>query len=83
MEDVRFNRPAKDGDEYIDEGIYYFSVKNLYTGEQTEKTIYVGGSNVLKALSMNKMTVYELNDQLEQGAVINQDGTLSVPSSVR
>ena len=83
VEDVRFNRPAKDGDEYIDEGIYYFSVKNLYTGEQTEKTIYVGGSNVLKALSMNKMTVYELNDQLEQGAVINQDGTLSVPSSVR
>lgn len=42
VEDVRFKRPAKDGDEYTDEGIYTFSVKNLYTGESTTKTIYVG-----------------------------------------
>lgn len=83
VEDVRFNRPAKDGDEYTDEGIYLFSVKNLYTGEQTEKTIYVGESDVLKALSLNKMTVSELNAQLDQGAVINEDGTLSVSSNVR
>ena len=41
VEDVRFKRPAKDGDEYTDEGIYTFSVKNLYTGESTTKTIYV------------------------------------------
>ena len=77
VEDVRFNRPAKDGDEYTDEGIYSFSVKNLYTGEQTEKTIYVGETDVLKALSLNKITVSELNAQLDQGAVINEDGSLS------
>ena len=29
IEDVRFNRPAKDGDEYEDEGIYVFDVKKL------------------------------------------------------
>ena len=77
VEDIRFNRPAKDGDEYTDEGIYTFSVKNLYTGEQTEKTIYVGETDVLKALSLNKITVSELNAQLDQGAVINEDGKLS------
>ena len=44
VEDVRFKRPAKDGDEYTDEGIYTFNVKNLYTGDSTTKTIYVGDS---------------------------------------
>lgn len=43
-EDVRFKRPAKDGDEYKDEGIYTFNVRNLYTGDSTTKTIYVGDS---------------------------------------
>ncbi|MDO5139616.1 MAG: hypothetical protein Q4D71_14295, partial [Oscillospiraceae bacterium] len=81
VEDVRFNRPAKDGDDYTDEGIYSFSVKNLYTGEQTQKTIYVGESDVLKALSVNKITVAELNTQLEKGATINSDGTLSPSAS--
>ena len=42
VEDVRFKRPAKDGEEYTEEGIYTFNVKNLYTGENTTKTIYVG-----------------------------------------
>lgn len=44
VEDVRFKRPAKDGEEYTEEGIYTFNVKNLYTGENTTKTIYVGDS---------------------------------------
>ena len=45
VEDVRFNRPAKDGDSYTDEGIYTFSVKNLYTGESTTKKLYVGDTD--------------------------------------
>ncbi len=40
-EDVRFNTAAKDGEEFTTPGIYHFSVKNKYTGESTEKTIYV------------------------------------------
>ncbi|MBR3104302.1 MAG: hypothetical protein IKH46_10835, partial [Lachnospiraceae bacterium] len=28
--DVRFNRPAKDGETYSEEGVYTFTVKNLY-----------------------------------------------------
>lgn len=42
IEDVRFNRPAKDGDRYTAEGIYTISVSNRYTGESTVKTIFVG-----------------------------------------
>ena len=41
-EDIRFNRSARDGEEYTDEGIYIITVKNKVTGEQTEKRIYVG-----------------------------------------
>lgn len=80
-EDVRFNRPAKDGDEYTEEGIYEFSVKNQYTGETTTKTIYVGDSNYLKALSVNKLTVQELNAKLEKGAKIGDDGTITTTST--
>lgn len=47
-EDTRFNKSAKDGDSYLDEGIYTITVKNPYTNEQTIKRIYVGKNNVLK-----------------------------------
>lgn len=76
VEDVRFNHPAKDGDEYTDEGIYTFSVKNLYTGESTDKKIYVGSSDYMRALSVNKLTVAELNSQIDEGATISDDGVL-------
>lgn len=79
IEDVRFNRPAKDGDRYTDEGIYTFSVKNLYTNESTTKTIYVGSSNYMKALSLNKITVTELNNQISQGGIIEANGTITMP----
>ena len=42
VEDIRFNRSARDGEQYTDEGIYIITVKNKVTGEQTEKRIYVG-----------------------------------------
>ncbi|MBR4710804.1 MAG: hypothetical protein IKP10_02150 [Clostridia bacterium] len=46
-EDVRFNRPAKDGEEYSAEGIYTITVQNEYTGQETTKTIYVGSNQRL------------------------------------
>ena len=41
-EDIRFNRPASDGEMYTQEGLYTIAVRNRYTLEQTVKTIYVG-----------------------------------------
>lgn len=76
-EDVRFNRPAKDNDTYTDDGIYTFTVKNLYTGETTTKTIYVGTDKYILALSKNLLTVDTLNKKIEQGAEISDDGTIS------
>lgn len=76
-EDVRFNRPAKENDAYTDEGIYTFTVKNLYTGETTAKTIYVGTGKYLLALSKNLLTVDALNEKIGQGAEISDDGIVS------
>lgn len=77
VEDVRFNRPAKDGDSYEEEGIYTFDVKNLYTGEHTTKTIYVGSTDYMKALAVNNYTVTQLNEELKRGKKIKSDGSLS------
>lgn len=77
--DIRFNRPAKDGDTYKDEGIYTFCVKNLFTGEETSKVIYVGENNVLKALSTYELTIDELNSLISGGSTIEVDGTIKEP----
>jgi hypothetical protein len=75
--DVRFSRPAADGETYTDEGIYEFTVKNSYTGDSTTKTIYVGTSKYLKALSKNKLTLDQLNEKLAQGAKVSDNGTIT------
>ena len=60
IEDERFNRPAKDGDQYTDEGIYTISVSNLYTGESTVKTIFVGSDELLQEYIKNGFSVDRL-----------------------
>ena len=77
-EDVRFNHPAKDGEQYTSEGVYTFTVKNLYTSEETTKTIYVGTNNYLRALSATGMSIVELNAQIEAGAIVREDGIVEV-----
>ena len=47
VEDIRFNRPARDGEEYRQEGIYTITVQNKYTGQETTKTLYVGNNQKL------------------------------------
>ncbi len=73
--DERFNRPAQDGEAYYDEGIYTFTVKNLYTDESTEKVIYVGNDPIYLVLSSG-YSLTEINDLLSQGAEIQPDGAL-------
>ena len=75
-EDVRFNQVAKESDEYTDEGMYVITVNNKYTGETVEKTIYVGSTPLLNALSKNKATVSGVKEKLKKGYKINEDGTL-------
>ena len=73
--DERFNKPAKDGETYSEEGIYTFTVKNLYTGsEPTTKVVYVGNSPVLRAMSAGQ-SLEEINDLIAQGAELQEDGS--------
>lgn len=60
IEDERFNRPAKDGDQYTAEGIYTISVRNRYTGESTVKTIFVGSEELLQEYIDNGFSVDRL-----------------------
>jgi hypothetical protein len=76
-EDTRFNRPAKDGDKYTEEGIYTITVNNPYTtGSETTKRIYVGKNNVLKAYVTTNLSINAINEQLALGAHIADDGTI-------
>ena len=55
-EDTRFNRAARDGEQYTDPGLYTITVSNRYTGERTTKTICVGSEDDLKAFQKSKGT---------------------------
>jgi len=79
VEDVRFNKPAKDGNEYTDEGIYTITVSNRYTNRETTKVIYVGTNDILKAYVVTGLSIREIEDQLAAGATIAADGTIIPP----
>ncbi|WP_182049330.1 hypothetical protein [Changpingibacter yushuensis] len=76
VEDTRFNKPAKDGSEYTDEGTYTITVHNRYTDQETEKTIYVGTDEVLKAHAATGRSISSINSMLADGATIAEDGSI-------
>ena len=81
-EDTRFNKPARDGEEFTEEGIYTITVSNTYTNRTTEKIIYVGSDSVLQAFVTNQSySVAEINDLVTEGATINDDGTIDIPDT--
>lgn len=75
-EDVRFNKPAKDGEQYTEEGIYTITVSNVYTNQTTTKVIYVGTDDVLKAHVTTGLSITDVEYQLSMGATVAEDGTL-------
>ena len=78
IEDTRFNRPVKSGEEFTEEGIYTITAKNEYTGEITIKKIYVGTNKILKAHIQNsEYSISEINNMVAKGAVIDENGNLS------
>jgi hypothetical protein len=82
VEDVRFNRTAKNGSEYKDPGIYTVTVRNTTSNDEpTTKVIYVGDDDLLKASVANSMSIPEVQRQLDAGATVNEDGTLMQASA--
>lgn len=81
-EDIRFNRPASDGEKYTDEGIYTITVFNPYTEEETVKKIYVGTNDVLKAYMMTGYSINDIQSLIKDGAIIDNNGNITIPEKV-
>lgn len=79
VEDVRYNRPASDGEVYTEEGIYTITTKNVYTNQTTPKKIYVGSDKVMMAYVNSNYSIPEINHLLEQGCQVNDDGEIIWP----
>lgn len=83
VEDVRFNGPARDGDMYTEDGVYTVTASNEYTGQTTEKVIYVGDDPVLKAYAVTGLPIQEINQRIASGETIDDDGRLvSAPAHI-
>ena len=77
VEDVRFNRTAKNGSEFKDPGIYTVTVRNNSSNDEpTTKVIYVGDDDLLKASVANGLSISEVQRQLDAGATVTEDGML-------
>lgn len=76
VEDVRFNRPASDGEEYTEEGIYTITASNKYTNQETQKVIYVGTNSILKAHVTTGKDIEDINNLIENGASIDESGNI-------
>ena len=78
VEDTRYNRPAKSGEHYTEEGIYTITAKNEYTNETTIKKIYVGQNKVLKAHVQNAdYSISQIKEMVAKGATIDENGNIS------
>ncbi len=75
-EDTRYNRPAKDGEEYTEEGVYTITVSNRYTAQETTKKIYVGTNDILKAYAATGLPISEIRGMIAAGAKVQEDGSI-------
>lgn len=87
-EDTRFNASAFDGEIFTDEGIYTITAYNRYDDklEPAVKKIYVGSDKVLKAYiyhlgSSNPYTIDQINNMVENGYIVNDNGQILTPDS--
>lgn len=79
--DTKFNGAALEGRMYTDEGVYTIKATNRYTSATTEKKIYVGNTDVLKAHVVTGLSVAEINERLAAGAYIDNDGNIITPTA--
>ena len=62
--DVRYNRTAREGEVYSEEGIYTITAKNKYTSQTTVKVIRVGSG----------WTVSDEKESFDETGLFNMDG---------
>ncbi|WP_352398122.1 hypothetical protein [[Clostridium] aminophilum] len=81
--DNKFTGVAIDGRKYTEEGIYTVTVENPATGDKTEKTVYVGNTDIMRAHMTTGLTIAEINEKLANGAYIDENGQLIGIESVK
>lgn len=82
VEDTRFNRPAADGEQFTEEGIYTITATNQYTNGKTQKKIYVGSNSLLKAYVVTGLSIEEIKNRIADGkAEIDENGNI-VPINI-
>lgn len=74
--DTKFNGVATEGRVYTDEGIYTIKATNNYTDVTTEKKIYVGNEDVLRAYIKTGLSIDVINEKIAAGAHIDAEGNL-------
>ena len=84
VEDTRFNRPAKSGEQFTEEGIYTITATNNYTAETTIKKIYVGKDKILKAYVQTGKPIDVIKSMVNAGATIDDEGNIkNVPKEFK
>lgn len=77
VEDTRYNRPAADGETFTEEGIYTITVTNQYTNVTTEKKIYVGNNDLLKAHVVTGLSIGEIQNKIaNENSIIDGEGNI-------
>lgn len=77
IEDTRFNRPAKSGEEFTEEGIYTITAINEYINETTIKKIYIGKDKILKAHVQTGRSIANVRELVKLGAIIDEEGNIN------
>lgn len=81
--DIRFDVPAKDGDQYKDEGIYTVTVKNDYTKVNFDKVIYVGDNKAVQTFISKKLAAKEAKESVKQDETINNNSDLKKTNDLK
>ncbi len=74
----KYSVPAKEGQNYTDEGIYVIEAVNNKTSSElrTEKRIFVGNNSFLKGFAQSGQSLEEINEMIAEGYEFNDEGVL-------
>lgn len=83
--DLRVSQISSDQEEFTDEGIYEFTVRNEITRDEVTKVIYVGSDNLMKAYVKygkdygGSYSIADLKEMQGNGYQFNDDGSIDAP----
>ena len=75
-----YDNLAREGSTFTEEGVYTISAKNIYTGQEVVKVLYVGSNDLLKAYAKTGIPYSEIKSLISRGATIDKYGDLDLTS---